>query len=256
MQRSVMTLGTVEVEVHEQGSGKPILFLHGASGFNPAEPHVPLIAESRRLLCPSHPGFGRSALPDWIDNVDDVAHLYLDLMDRCGFDTVDIIGCSMGGWIAAEMLTKAPERFSKAVLVGPVGIKIGPADKLDIPDIYVMPPSEVPKLIYHEPARFPFDPAALSDEQLTIMMRNKESTALYVWEPYMHNPKLLHRLYRVTSPTLFVRGASDGLVSADYVDGYAGLIKGAKVVTIPEAGHVPHVEQPAVFAKTVLEFLS
>ncbi|MDH7796915.1 MULTISPECIES: alpha/beta hydrolase [unclassified Beijerinckia] len=256
MQRSVITLGTVEVEIHEEGSGKPILFLHGASGFNPGEPHVPLIAGSRRLLCPSHPGFGRSALPDWIDNVDDVAHLYLDLMDRLGFATVDIIGCSMGGWIAAEMLTKAPERFGKAVLVGPVGIKIGPEDKLDIPDIYVMPPTDLPKLIYHDPSKFPFDPTKLSDEELTIIVRNKESTALYVWEPYMHNPKLPHRLYRVACPTLFVRGSSDGLVSADYVQGYAKLIKGSKIVTLPDAGHVPHVEQPAAFAKTVLEFLS
>lgn len=256
MRRSVITLGTVEVEVHGEGSGPPLLFLHGASGFHPGEPYVPLLANNRRLVCPSHPGFGRSPLPDWVDSIDDIAHLYLELMDRYDFASVDIIGCSMGGWIAAEMMTKAPERFGKAVLVGPVGIKIGPEDKLDIPDIYVMPPADVPKLIYHDPQRFPFDPSALSDEDLTIAMRNRESTALYVWEPYMHNPKLKYRLHRVSCPTLFVRGASDGLVSADYVKSYAALIKGSAVVTIPEAGHVPHVERPAAFAKTVLEFLS
>ncbi len=91
-----------------------------------------------------------------------------------------------------------------------------------------MPPSDVPKLIYHDPLHaFPFDPAALSDEELSILMRNRRARRSIVWEPYMHNPKLTHQLYRVSSPTLFVRGASDGLVSADYVDGYAKLIKRA-----------------------------
>ena len=60
-------------------------------------------------------------------------------MDTLKFDRVDLVGCSIGGWIAAEMATKAPERFRRIVLVGPVGIKIGPPDKLDIPDIFAMP---------------------------------------------------------------------------------------------------------------------
>ena len=47
--------------------------------------------------------------------------------------------------------------------------------------------------------------------------------ALLCWEPWMHNPKLTHRLHRITAPTLFVRGASDGLVSADYLAAYAKL---------------------------------
>ena len=60
-------------------------------------------------------------------------------MDRLGLERVDLVGCSIGGWIAAEMATKAPERFDKLVLVGPVGVKTGPVDKLDIPDIFAMP---------------------------------------------------------------------------------------------------------------------
>lgn len=71
----------------------------------------------------------------------------------------------------------------------------------------------------------------------------------------MHNPKLPHRLQRLKSPTLFVRGASDGLVSAPYMDAYAKLVPGAKTHTIPEAGHALHVEQPQAFAKAVLDFL-
>ena len=153
------------------------------------------------------------------------------------------------------MLTKAPERFGRVVLVGPVGVKTGPSDKLDIPDLFVLPQADVAKLMFHDPAKMAPDPSKLSDEELTIMLRNRESLALLVWEPYMHNTKLPHRLQRVASPTLFMRGASDGLVSAAYLERYANLVKGATIATIPEAGHAPHLEQPAAFAKAALEFL-
>jgi pimeloyl-ACP methyl ester carboxylesterase len=71
----------------------------------------------------------------------------------------------------------------------------------------------------------------------------------------MHNPKLRHRLHRVNVPTLFVRGASDGIVSADYLARYAALIPRARIDTIARAGHLPQVEQPAATAATVLQFL-
>ena len=46
-------------------------------------------------------------------------------------------------------------------------------------------------------------------------------------------------------PTLFVRGASDGIVSADYLARYAALIPQARIETVAQAGHLPQVEQPA-----------
>src|SRR6185312_399194 len=118
---------------------------------------------------------------------------------------------------AAELATKSPDRVRRLVLVCPEGVKLGPPDKLDIPDIYAMPYDQLERISYHDPARMHTDPAQLTDEQLAIRVRNRETTALLVWEPYMHNPKLRHRQHRVTAPTLFVRGESDGLVSADYV---------------------------------------
>jgi pimeloyl-ACP methyl ester carboxylesterase len=99
------------------------------------------------------------------------------------------------------------------------------------------------------------DPSRLTDEQLAIQMRNRETLALLTWEPYMHNPKLPHRLHRITAPTLFLRGASDGLVSAAYMDSYARLLPNARTATIAAAGHAPHAEQPEAFARTVLAFL-
>jgi pimeloyl-ACP methyl ester carboxylesterase len=255
MTRETITLAGIEIELFEGGSGIPLLFLHGAQGFMPSQPYVGLIASRRRLIAPSHPGFGRSGLPLWLDSVDDIAHLYLELMDRKGLDRADVVGCSLGGWLAAEIATKSPERIGKLVLVGPVGVKVGPPDKLDIPDIFAMSQDKVARLVFHDLEKGRLDFASMSDEDLTTIARNRETTALLTWEPWMHNPKLGHRLHRVSAPTLFIRGASDGLVSQFYVDGYAKLIPDAQVTTIAAAGHAPQLEQPEEFARAVIDFL-
>lgn len=269
MQSTKLKVADVELDVFDsghvdsnhvdsnQGSGKarPILFLHGGGGFDQRQPFVAPLAKSRRIVVPTHPGFGKSSLPDWLDSVDDIAHLYLELMDRLKLDGADVIGCSIGGWIAAEMATKAPERFRRLVLVGPVGVKVGPPDKLDIPDMFAMPEAEAQKLLYHEPERMRFDMAKMSDDELAAMFRARETLALLTWEPWMHNPKLKRRLHRVANPALFIRGESDGLVSQAYLDAYSRLLPDARTLTIKGAGHVPQLEQPVAFAAAVLEFL-
>jgi pimeloyl-ACP methyl ester carboxylesterase len=241
--------------MYEAGEGPPILFLHGAQGFAAEHPYVAALSERHRLIAPSHPGFGTSSLPDWIDSVDDIAYIHLELLDRLRLDQVDVIGCSIGGWIAAELATKAPKTVRRLVLVGPVGVKTGPVDRLDVPDIFALPQGDLQKLLFHDPERMRVDPARLSDEQLAISARNRETLALLSWEPYMHNPKLRHRLHRVTAQALFLRGESDGLVSAEYLAAYARLLPNARTTTIAAAGHAPHVEQPEAFARAVLQFL-
>ena len=149
-----------------------------------------------------------------------------------------------------------PERFPRLVLVSPVCVKLGDRDTLDIPDIFAMPATDVEKLLYHDPDRYRPDLGNLSDAQLAVMLRNRETTALLVWEPYMHNPKLRHRLHRVRCPALPLRGESDGLISPAYLEGYAGLLPDARTATIAAASHVPQLEQPATFAATVLAFLN
>jgi pimeloyl-ACP methyl ester carboxylesterase len=249
-----VNIANADLELFEAGQGPPVLFLHGASGFDQRQPFVGPLSANRRLIAPSHPGFGKSSLPEWLDSIDDIAHIYLELLDALGLDQVDLVGCSIGGWIAAEIATKTPERFRRLVMVGPVGVKTGSPDKLDIPDIFAMPQSDVQKLVYHDPSRAP-DIGKMSDDELAILFRNRETLALLVWEPWMHNPKLKRRLHRVKAPALFMRGASDGLVSADYLKGYAALLPNARTLTIPAAGHAPHLEQPEAFASAVLEFL-
>jgi pimeloyl-ACP methyl ester carboxylesterase len=251
----MISIAGVELEMLERGHGAPILYLHGGAGIALDVPFIDLLASERRIIAPSHPGFGKSSLPDWLDSVDDIAHIYLELMDRLDLTRTDVVGLSIGGWIAADLATKVPERFDRLVLIGPVGVKTGSPDKLDVPDVFAMPRDKLDRLRFHDSAKNAVDLTSMPDDELQIVARNRETLALLTWEPYMHNPKLKHRLHRVNVPTLFLRGGSDGIVSAEYLERYAALIPKARTDTIAEAGHLPHVEQPTATAGKVLHFL-
>src|SRR5262249_25566699 len=129
-------------------------------------------------------------------------------------------------------------------------------DKLDIPDIFAMPQERVNALLFDEPCKFQIDPSLLSGDELTTIVRNRETLALLVWEPWMHNPKLKYRLHRASMPTLFLRGEHDGLVSADYVERYAALLPNARIETVPRAAHMLPLEQPSAFVEKVRAFLA
>ena len=184
-----ITLAGVDIDLWEGGDGPPLLFLHGAGGFRPTDAWLTLLGRHRRIIAPSHPGFGRSGLADWMDRPDDIAHLYLELLDRMALAQLDIMGASFGGWIAAELATMQPERARRLVLVAPAGVKTGSRDELDIPDIFALPAAAVERMLYVAPDKFRPDPAKMSDDELRIMLRNRESLALFAWEPYLHNPK-------------------------------------------------------------------
>jgi len=254
VKHDMLKLGEIELELHESGDGLPLLFFHSGQGFAPEDPFVAMLAQRYRVIAPSHPGFGHSSLPDWVDSIDDIAHVYLELMDRLDLPRAKLVGCSIGGWIAAEIATKVPERIEKLALVGPVGVKTGGVKQLDIPDIFAISQDEMNRLRFHDPAKAKIDLTKLTEEEMRVIARNSETLALLVWEPYMHNPKLKHRLHRLTMPVLFIRGASDGIVSAPYLDRYAALIPGARIETIPAAGHLPHVEQPEAFVAKLAAF--
>jgi pimeloyl-ACP methyl ester carboxylesterase len=115
----------VRLGVWEGGDGPPLLFLHGAGGFRGDHVFIALPGKRRRITAPSHPGFGASSLPNWIDRPDDIAHIYLNLPARIFTGPVDLVACSLGGWIGAELASMVPERFRRIVFVGPVGEKLG-----------------------------------------------------------------------------------------------------------------------------------
>jgi len=247
-------LAGMQIELYEAGEGPPLVFLHGGSGPRFGSPFLRALSRDFRVIAPAHPGFGASDLPDWVDSVDDFAHLYIELIDRLRLDRPYLVGASLGGWIAAELATKRARDIARLALIAPLGIKVGPRDRLDIPDVFAMPEAELNRRVYHDPVRARVPLEGRSDAELAVHFRNQSTLALVTWEPYMHNPKLRHRLHMIAAPTLIIRGASDGIVSEEYASAYARLIPGARLCTLDEAGHAPQSEQPAMTAETIRRF--
>ena len=252
---TTVTLGKVDLQVVRKGSGPQILMLHGGGGPVAQAPFADRLAERFEIIQPIHPGFAGTPIPEHFDNLQDLIFLYLDLIDSLDLTQAILMGFSMGGWLAAEIAVMDTRRFAKLVLVDSVGIKPGGPFDRDIADVFALSPADLIRIIWHDPSKAP-DPAAMTDEELQIIAANRVALGLYTWEPYMHNPKLPYRLHRIDIPTLLIWGESDGMVAPSYGEAFRGMIPGAKLVVIPEAGHSPQAEQPEAFLKHFLEFAS
>jgi pimeloyl-ACP methyl ester carboxylesterase len=252
---SPLAVNGTRVDMIERGAGRPLLFLHPFTGIDPAQPFLDRLAARARVIAPIHPGFGGAERPRSFDTVDDLAYFYLDLLEALDLRDVVLVGVSFGGWLAAEIAIKQTVRLSHLVLANPVGIKVGDRETRDIVDIFAMPESRFLELAYHDPKLGAVDYKALPLEQVLGPSRNREATARYAWSPYMHDPKLRGRLHRIDIPTLMLWGTSDRILSEPYGRAYCASIPGARFETIERAGHLPHVEQPDIFADRIFAFV-
>lgn len=248
-----MKLQGQEIDVVRKGSGQPLLLLHGGGGPIAAMPFADRLAEKFEVIAPTHPGFGGSKIPDHFNRIDDLVFLYLDLLDELDLNDVILMGFSMGGWTAVELAVANSTRISKLILVDPVGVKVGGREDRDIADVFALPGEKLAELMFHDTSLAP-RPGDMPEDQLQMMAANRIALGVYTWDPYMHNPKLPHRLHRIKMPTHFIWGESDGIVTVDYGRKYAKLIDGATMTVIEKAGHSPQMEQPDAFVEAVFEF--
>jgi len=250
---STIVLQGISLRVVRRGAGPPLLLLHGGDGPQDHLPFFNSLAERFDVIAPVHPGFGGSTIPEQFDGMDDLVYLYLDLLDALDLHDVVLLGFSMGGWAAAELAVRNTSRLSQLILVDAVGIKPGERETRDITDIFGLPGAEVARVLFHDPSRAP-NPGSMTDEQLTVLASDRIAHAVYTWDPYMHNPKLRYRLHRIDVPTLLIWGESDRMVTVAYAEAYRALIPDARLVVIPEAGHLPQLERPDLFVEHVWSF--
>jgi pimeloyl-ACP methyl ester carboxylesterase len=251
--KTVLELHGVGLEVARKGSGPQLLILHGGGGPVSHLPFADELAKRFEIIEPVHPGFAGTPIPEHFDNLQDLIFLYLDLFDALPLERATVMGFSMGGWTAAELAVMTTARMSRLILVDAVGIKAGGREDRDIADVFASPAPDLARRMWHDPAKAP-DPAKMSDAEIQMVAANRIALAMYTWDPYMHNPKLRHRLHRIKLPTLLLWGAGDGIVTPKYGEAYRALIPGAKLVVIPDAGHAPHIEQPGAFVRHVMAF--
>jgi pimeloyl-ACP methyl ester carboxylesterase len=242
------------------GTGRPVLYLHSAMGEAQWLPHLAGLADRYELHAPAHPGFLTSEGIAEIRDMEDLVFHYLAYMDAMGWDAVDVVGLSLGGWIAAEIAARYPERVTRLVLTSAVGIWL---PERPIADIFAMDtrfPERMRTLLFHDTTC----PAAqmvglpindLSDEILTDVLNGFAATAKLGWNPLLHDPRLERLLPRVRARTLCLWGAEDKVVPVIYGERYAARIPEAILRVLPACGHMLPFERPDDFVRIVSEFL-
>jgi pimeloyl-ACP methyl ester carboxylesterase len=253
--KSTIEVSGIALEMDVRGSGKPLLFLHPEIGMDRAGPALDALAQGAKVIAPTHPAYGKPPVPLSFNTIDDIAYLYLDLLEAHDLRDVNVVGLGIGGWIAAEIAVKSTQRLAKMVLVDAFGVKHGDRETRDIYDMWFVTEADLQKVLYLNEDLAARDVSKLPDDELYAIARAREASSRFGWRPYMHDPKLKARLHRIKIPTLVLWGAEDKIVAAAYGKAYAAALPNASFATIEKSGHFPHVEQPQEFARRTLEFI-
>ena len=234
------------------GAGRPLLFLHGGGGAGWL-PFMADLAARHDALAPEHPGFGASDTPDWLDNIQDLARFYLDFLDQLDLQQVDLVGHSLGGWIAAELAVRNTRRLASLTLVGATGIHVkGVAQS----DPFLRTDEQRIRDLFHDPRRADaMVQRLLRPEREDIGLKNQTATARLTWQPRGYDPHLHKWLHRIDAPTHLIWGANDRIFPKEYAFAFQRLIPGSSVTIIPECGHLPQVEQRQAFVAALEGFL-
>ncbi|WP_406005243.1 alpha/beta fold hydrolase [Streptomyces sp. NBC_00637] len=224
-------------------AGRPVLVLHGGGGPATVAPIAEHFAVTAPTLLPTHPGWNGTPRPDGLTRVSDLADAYLRLLRDRQLSDVLVVGSSLGGWIAAELAAADTQGLvSGIVLMDAVGIEV---DGEPIRDFFALDARGVAEHAYHDSQRFYVDPATVPAERLAAFQGNMAALRVFSGGPAMSDPTLRARLAAVTVPTLVVWGESDGIATPAYGKEYAASFPNARYEVVAEAGHLPHLEQPA-----------
>jgi len=234
------------------------------------EPQLDAVPAGWRMIAPDYRGFGesspagqtiRSTMPATMPTMNDLAGDVIDLLDRLDIHEVVVAGCSMGGYVAFEMLASAAAYVKGLVLIdtragadtdeGRAGrramlqkVETGGsravADEMTPKLLGASTQRDRPDLVKHVHAMIASaDPPAIA-MAVHAMMARKDMTA---------------SLAGIHVPTLIVAGAEDTLIPAAAMQQMHGAISGAAFQTIDGAGHLPSLEQPSAFDARVQQFL-
>jgi pimeloyl-ACP methyl ester carboxylesterase len=244
----------VPVRYFEGGSGRDLVFLHGAGGVTAEDPFLNALAARHHVYAPLIPGYGDSdEAPEIRDMLDFTLHSW-DVVEALGLKDPILVGHSMGGMIAAEMAAIAPNDLSRLALIAPAGLW---DDDHPVVDMFSTLPFEMPQLLFHDAeagaailtaGRNVEDPGFLQAYLVTNARQLGMAGRILFPIP---ERGLAQRLYRIKARTVIVWGDSDRLISPTYAHAFKKGIAGSQLVSIPEAGHMVIVEKTAQVVEAV-----
>jgi pimeloyl-ACP methyl ester carboxylesterase len=257
-QEETVPVAGTNLTLIQGGTGRPLLVLHEELGYPGWLRWNSELARTHSLVIPHHPGFGKSPRVEWISNIRDMAGFYARVVRERGLAPVDVIGFSMGGWIAAEMAACDAKQFRRMVLVAPTGIK---PPEGNIMDLFIVTARAYLDATVHNAAQTPEFAKLYGGEQTPEQFEAWEDaraeTARIAWQPYMYNPSLGPLLEGVTGlPTLLIWGKEDKVVPLSAAEVYRKSIAGAELAVFDGCGHRPEVEKSQEFVERVQRFLA
>lgn len=270
LQTDTLTIRGKNIQLVRGGSGAPLLYLHGLAGDLHSLPPITglttfheTLAASFSFYAPALPGYAESEGFDELETIEDTVFFCLDVLDTLKLDRVHLVGTSLGGWVASEFATRYSHRLHKLVLINPLGIATSQARIGNF--FYAVTPKaeggqhEVRELLFQDPhselamAVFPDE---MPPDANMLFYKAQMVAARLGWKPpYLYNPRLKDRLFRVQVPTLVVWATEDKLAPPGLAEVFKAGIAGAEVMLVPGSGHALLLEQPQRTAALVTQFL-
>ena len=245
----------------------PLLLLHGWGGSSRYwRPTLAEFGVDRRVIAPDLPGFGASPALRAAANADQLAAAVVAFADAMGLEQFDLNGHSFCAMVAIYVAARHPERVRRLVLTC-VSTFRTERERLIVAQIHHvlalwmalrrpwMARSRpfyrmVGKRFFH---RLPTDDAILRDafaDFLQMDRRTSIESAASSGDAII-NPTMA----RLTQPTLVVGARQDKIMPPSGTPEVARLIPGSRLIWLEACGHLPMIEQPALYHQTVRAFL-
>jgi len=256
--------GELRMHYVEQGSGEPVICLHGAgpgaSGWSNFRGNIAALSQRHRVILPDLPGFGLSDKPIITEKpLAFNARALAAFLDALKLDRVTLVGNSAGGATSCRFAIDHPQRVRKIVLMGSAGGGFGALGPLPPEGIRAM------RSYYEAPSKermraliqtFVCDASFLTDELLEERYRaSMDPGHLEFMKKRGMLEDLSAELGRIKALTLLIWGADDRFVPVEAAFKFLRLIQGSELHVFSRCGHWAQVEHAERFNHLVLDFL-
>jgi pimeloyl-ACP methyl ester carboxylesterase len=254
------------MHVEDAGSGTPVVLLHAY----PCDLHLwdaqagLLVAAGYRVLRPDLPGFGRSALDPALDpDLGVVAEQVLAAADAAGAATFALGGLSMGGYVAMEVLRRAPQRITALALIDTKGTPDGEAARqvreqtaVRILDAGSLAPLADGMLEGLLGATTRATNRAAVDRTRAWIDAADPAACAWAQRAMAQRPDSLPDLARFAGPALVLAGDEDVLAPEVEQTAMASALHQGTLVVLPGVGHLSAIEAPVAVGEALVGLMA
>jgi len=245
-------IGDASLHYRDAGSGNDVVLLLHAFPLSSAmwEPQLRALAARFRVIAPDYRGLGQSRPAPEATTMESVANDVLALLRALGIRRAGVAGLSMGGYVAFELYRRAPELFRALALCDTRPTADGVEAKANRETFAQNALSKGlawvaddfgPKLLRPDP-----DPGVLARVREIILGGTPEGVAAAQRGMALRKDSV-PTLSRIACPTAVIFGEQDQITPLADARAMQAGIPGARLVTIPGAGHLPSMEAPEAF---------